>query len=91
MIAGLTSNLLVDKLMFRFTPEMELLKHITWNIGINYTKKYVNIHNFELLQRCCSKKCRIGYFYGFKTKGRKLYYDDNCLEKPFFFSSRKTG
>ena len=41
--------------------------------------------------RCKSKVCREGYFYGFKTQGHKLFYDINCLERSFFFTSRKTG
>lgn len=41
--------------------------------------------------RCASKQCRTGHFYGFTTKGRKIHYDNNCLERPFFFTSRKTG
>ena len=46
---------------------------------------------FSYLCRCSSKKCRVGHFYGFQTKGKKIHYDNNCLERPFFFTSRKTG
>ena len=41
--------------------------------------------------RCCSKKCIDEYFYGFETVRRKLFYDDNCLECPYFFTSEKLG
>ena len=44
-----------------------------------------------LYYRCSSKDCRKGFFYGFCTEGRKIYYDINCLEKPFFFTFRKSG
>ena len=64
-------------------------KHLEFRFIFTTLHLYINF--FPNICRCKSKKCRAGFFYGFKTKGHKLFYDINCLEKAYFFTSRKTG
>lgn len=82
---------LAEVLMSWFIPGMDPQKQNILNLGRIPASKNSFSKMYLLKCRCTSKKCRAGYFYGFKTKGHKLYYDNNCLERPYFFTSRKTG
>ena len=78
-----------DKTVGGIQSFCELRPKVWKRIQIN--KYRVIKSRYKYLFRCSSKKCRIGHFYGFTTKGKKIHYDNNCLERPFFFTSRKTG
>ena len=55
--------------------------------------------NPQFFNRCQFRSCRMGFFYGFKTKSSGkddkskclMLYDDDALEQGYFFTFRKTG
>ena len=51
----------------------------------------------HLEYRCCGASrpatdhCRNGYYYGFNTSDRELYYNEDALSRDYLLTSRKTG
>ena len=41
--------------------------------------------------RPATPNCKNGYYYGFHTNSRELYYSEDALSKEYLLSSRKTG